>query len=235
LRTPLAPPSPDESPDQIEFERAAAFIRDNTLILSPPLVPELSLHLAEESLPIWLKTEEELNKANIDPPYWAFAWAGGQALARYILDEPALVAGKNVLDLGSGSGLVAIAACRSGAASATAADIDPLAAAAARLNGSLNAATLQTTVRDLLAEAPTAYDVILVGDLFYEANLAKRVMAFIDAAAVKGSKILVGDPRRSYFPLDRFERIAEYIVPVSRQLEDDETKRTAIWRCRPAG
>lgn len=229
-----APPLPDASPDQIEATRAATFIRDNTLILSPPLVPELSLHLAEESLPIWLKTEEELNKANVDPPYWAFAWAGGQALARYILDEPGLVADKHVLDLGSGSGLVAIAARRSGAASATAADIDPLAAIAARLNGSLNNVTLQTTAHDLLAEPPAAYDLILVGDLFYEATLAKRVLAFIDAAAARGAQILVGDPRRSYFPVDRFERLAEYTVPVTRQLEDAETKQTAIWRRKPA-
>lgn len=233
MTTSQAPPTSDFLLDQIGFERAAAFIRDNTLILSPPLVPELSLHLAEESLPIWLKTEEELNKANIDPPYWAFAWAGGQALARYILDKPDLAAGKHVLDLGSGSGLVAIAACRSGAASATAADIDPLAAIAARLNGSLNAVTLQTTTRDLLAETTAPYDVILVGDLFYEATLARRVMAFIDAASDKGAQILVGDPRRSYFPLDRFERLVEYAVPVSRQLEDAEIKQTAIWRCRP--
>lgn len=229
-----APPSSDASPDQIEFERAAAFIRDNTVILSPPLVPELSLHLAEESLPIWLKTEEELNKANIDPPYWAFAWAGGQAVGRYILDEPGLVAGKHVLDLGSGSGLVAIAALRSGASSATAADIDPLAATAARLNGGLNGVTLQTTAHDLLAEPPAAYDVILVGDLFYEATLARRVMAFIDAAAARGAQILVGDPQRSYFPIDRFERLTEYTVPVSRQLEDAEIKQTAIWRHKSA-
>lgn len=215
-----------------ETSRSAAFIRENTVPLSPPLVPEIRLHLAEESLPIWQKTEEELQQQNIDPPYWAFAWAGGQALARYVLDNPALVCGKRVLDLGSGSGLVAIAACRAGAASALAADIDPIALVAAEVNAALNAVTLTTTASDMLITGPGAFNVVLVGDLFYEAALAKKVLAFIEANVSAGVAVLVGDPRRSYFPLDRFEKLAEYTVPVTRQLEDAEIKRTAIWRCK---
>lgn len=228
-----APPPPGISVDAVAQSRASVFIRENTRVLAPPLVPELLLHLAEESLPIWLKTEEELQKANIDPPYWAFAWAGGQALARYVLDHPDLVAGKHVLDLGSGSGLVAVAARRSGAASAMAADVDPLALAAISLNADLNGVSLETTARDLLAGPPGDYDVILVGDLFYEAPLAKRVLVFIEAAAANGAEVLAGDPRRSYFPVERFEQLAEYAVPVTRQLEDAEIKRTAIWRLKP--
>lgn len=228
-----APPPPDTLVGSLAPSRAAGFIRENTRVLSPPLVPELLLHLAEESLPIWLKTEEELEKANVDPPYWAFAWAGGQALARYVLDHPDLVAGKRVLDLGSGSGLVAIAARRSGAASAMAADVDPLALAATGLNADLNGVSLDTTARDLLAGPPEDYDVILIGDLFYEAPLAKRVLGFIDVAASNGTEVLAGDPRRSYFPIERFERLAEYAVPVTRQLEDAEIKRSAIWRLKP--
>lgn len=216
-----------------ETLRSATFIRENTLPMSPPLVPEIKLHLAEETLPIWLKTEEELQRLNVDPPYWAFAWAGGQALARYVLDNPSVVRGKRVLDLGSGSGLVAIAACRAGAASAMAADVDPLALTAAELNGTLNGVTLATTTSDILTSAPGIYDVVLVGDLFYEAPLAKKVLTFVEANASAGVSVLVGDPRRSYFPLDRFEKLAEYSVPVTRQLEDAEIKWTAIWRCKP--
>ena len=182
----------------------AAFIRANTKLLPVPLVPEIRLHLAEESLPIWRKTEEELGEMNVPPPYWAFAWAGGQALARYILDNPATVAGARVLDLGSGSGLTAIAAMRAGAARVLAADIDALALAAIDLNAAANAVAVEATREDLLAGAPDRFDIVLVGDLFYERTLAERVLAFIEAASANGSEILVGDPRRSYFPKDRF-------------------------------
>jgi predicted nicotinamide N-methyase len=208
----------------------AAFIRANTKLLPVPLVPEIRLHLAEASLPIWRKTEEELGEMNVPPPYWAFAWAGGQALARYILDNPATVAGARVLDLGSGSGLTAIAAMRAGAARVLAADIDALALAAIDLNAAANAATVEVTRDDLLAGAPDRFDIVLVADLFYERTMAERVLAFIVAASANGSEILVGDPRRSYFPKDRFRAVAEYAVPVTRELEDAEIKRTAVWR-----
>jgi predicted nicotinamide N-methyase len=208
----------------------AAFIRANTKLLPVPLVPEIRLYLAEESLPIWRKTEEELGEINVPPPYWAFAWAGGQALARYILDNPTTVAGAHVLDLGSGSGLTAIAAMRAGAAHVLAADIDALALTAIDLNAAANAVTVEATREDLLAGAPGRFDIVLVGDLFYERTLAERVLAFIEAASANGSEILVGDPRRSYLPKDRFRAVAEYAVPVTRELEDAEIKRTAVWQ-----
>ena len=206
------------------------FIQANTRLLSPPLVPEIKLHLAEESLPIWQKTEEELGEMNVPPPYWAFAWAGGQALARYILDNRGLVAGKRVLDLGSGSGLTAIAAQLAGASSVLASDIDPLALDAIRLNGKANGLGPDTTPTDLLGATPARYDVVLAGDLFYERQLADRVLSFIEAAAARGAMILVGDPQRAYFPRHRFTSVAEYHVPVTRELEDVELKRTAVWR-----
>lgn len=167
---------------------------------------------------------------NVPPPYWAFAWAGGQALARFLLDTPGLVAGKSVVDLGSGSGLTAIAALRAGAARVLAADIDVLALAAVRLNAALNGVALDVTSDDLLAHAPGLVDVVLVGDLFYERALATRVTAYIESAAASGALILIGDPKRSYFPAGRFTLAAEYQVPVTRELEDAEIKRTSVWR-----
>lgn len=207
------------------------FIRENTRLLSPPLVPEIVLYLAEESLPIWRKTEEELGEMNVPPPYWAFAWAGGQALARHLLDHRALMQGKRVLDLGSGSGLTAIAAMKAGAQSVLAADIDVVSLAAAHLNAEANGVAITTTSEDLLASPPSSeWGVVLVGDLFYERTLAEHVTAFIDAAARRGALILIGDPGRSYFPKGRFEKAAEYRVAVTRELEDAEIKNTAVWK-----
>src|SRR5262245_31671569 len=180
--------------------RQADFIKANTKLLPVPLAPELRLHLAEESLAIWRQTEEELGRINVPPPWWAFAWAGGQALARYILDNRALVAGRVVLDLGAGSGLAGIAAMKAGAARVQAADTDPFALAAIALNAAANAVALEATGRDLLAAKPAGFDVVLVGDLFYERPLAERVLAFLEAASGEGAAVLVGDPRRSYFP-----------------------------------
>jgi len=220
---------PDARLDPADRRSAEAFIRANTRLLSPLLVPEIRLHLAEESLPIWRKTEEELGQMNVPPPYWAFAWAGGQALARFLLDTPESVAGARVLDLGSGCGLSAIAALKAGAASVLGADIDPMALAAIALNAAANGVAIKTTTDDLLEARPAA-DVILVGDLFYERALADRVLAFVESAAAAGVLVLVGDPQRNYFPKDRFEAVAEYRVPVTRDLEDAEIKRTAVWR-----
>jgi len=207
-----------------------AFILANTTLLSPPLVPEIRLHLAQESVPIWLKTEEELGQMNVAPPYWAFAWAGGQALARYILDTPTLFVGRRVLDLGAGSGLTAIASMKVGAHSVIANDIDELALSATALNATENDVVITPSSADLLASLPQDFDVILVGDLFYERQLADKVLAFITAAAASGALILIGDPQRNYFPTGRFERVAEYDVPVTRELEDGLIKRTAVWR-----
>jgi len=209
---------------------ARDFILQNTRLLSPPLVPEVRLHLAEESVPIWQKTEEELGEMNVPPPFWAFAWAGGQALSRYLLDNRDLVAGRSVLDLGSGSGMGAVAAMLAGARAALAADIDAFAADAAALNAAANGVSVETTHEDLLGHPPGRFDLVLIGDLFYERPLAERVLAFAQAAKAQGADVLVGDPRRSYFPKEKFTAVAHYEVPVTRELEDAEIKRSAVWR-----
>ena len=206
------------------------FIRQNTTILAPPLVPEVLLHLAHEAVPIWQKTEEELGEIGLPPPFWAFAWAGGQALSRYILDHPQLVMSKSVLDLATGSGLVAIAAKKAGARSVLAADIDRFACAAARLNAQANDVAIDISDEDLLQDAPQDFDVVLVGDLFYEKALAERVHAWLIAAKAGGADILIGDPGRSYLPKSALLHVIDYNVPVTRDLEDSEIKRTSVWR-----
>jgi predicted nicotinamide N-methyase len=222
--------APEPRLDLGDPDASRTFIATHTRVLTPPLVPEIRLHLAEESVPIWQKTEEELGQMNVPPPYWAFAWAGGQALARYILDTPDQVAGKSVLDLGSGSGLTAIAAAKAGAGSVLAAEIDRLALASVALNATLNGVSVATTGENLLVGLPSAFGVVMVGDLFYERELAAQVTAFIERAAADGATVLIGDPKRSYFPEGRFTRVAEYQVPVTRELEDAEIKRTSVWR-----
>jgi len=208
----------------------AQFIRDNTSVMAPPLVAEVKLHLATEAVPLWQKTEEELGELGLPPPFWAFAWAGGQALARYILDHPSIVRSRNVVDLASGSGLVAIAAMKAGAAHILASDIDGFALAAMRLNAELNGVAMDVTGKDLLEAAPPSADVMLVGDLFYEKGLAERCFAWLQRAEEQGSTALIGDPGRSYLPRQRLEKLAEYVVPVTRDLEDAEIKRSAVWR-----
>lgn len=208
------------------------FILANTRLLAPPLVPEIKLHLAEESLPIWRKTEEELGEMGLPPPYWAFAWAGGQALARYVLDHADLIAGRSVIDIGAGSGIGAIAAAKSGARDVRAADIDAIASAAIALNAATNGVSVAATTDDWLGSAPPLADVVLVGDLFYERQLAEKVMTFVRAASERGSLVLVGDPRRNYFPPAEFTAVAHYEVPVTRELEDAEIKRAAVWQPR---
>jgi predicted nicotinamide N-methyase len=203
------------------------FIRENTSILMPPLVPEIKLHLAHEALPIWQKTEDELGEIGLPPPFWAFAWAGGQALARYILDNPKIVRGQSVVDIASGSGLVGIAAMKAGAASVLAADIDQFSMAAIDLNATLNSVEISRTNDDLLVNPPPHVDVILVGDLFYEKSVAEKCFAWLQQS---NAQILIGDPGRSYLPKSKLTQIASYAVPVSRDLEDAEIKQTAVWR-----
>ncbi len=209
-----------------------AFIRANTRLKPVPLVREISLHVADEAVPIWRKTEEELDAMGLPPPYWAFAWAGGQALARYVLDHPDAVAGKRVLDLAAGSGLVAIAAAMAGAAPVIAADIDAFTEPAIALNAAANGVYVEIVTQDLLdGAAPfgARYDVILVGDLFYERDTSARALAFLDRHAATDTRVLIGDPGRTYLPKDRLARVAEYSVPVTRELEDLEIKRTVVW------
>lgn len=209
-----------------------AFIRANTLLTAPPLVPEVSLHLATQVLPLWQRTEEELAAAGLAPPYWAFAWAGGQALARHLLDHPAIVRGRTVLDLGAGSGLVGIAAAKAGAAHVLCADIDPLAGAAIAMNAAANGCAVAVTDADLIGtHTADARDVILVGDLFYERPLAERLLAWLERRrqAGKNGPVLLGDPGRAYFPQREVERLALYRVPTSRELEDREIRETGVF------
>jgi predicted nicotinamide N-methyase len=205
------------------------FIRDNTRLQRPPHTPELQLHLADEITPIWRMTEESLERIGLPPPFWAFAWAGGQALGRYVLDHPHVVAGKRVLDFASGSGIVAVAAAKAGAAEVLAADVDPFCGAALALNAAANGVACGFTDRDLLDAPPPAVDVILAGDICYEKPLASRVMAFLRAGRAAGATVLIGDPGRSYFPREGLEKLAEYQVPTTRELEDMEVKKTAVW------
>jgi predicted nicotinamide N-methyase len=206
-----------------------AFILANTRLQAPPHTPELRLHLADEVTPIWRLTEEELGALGLPPPFWAFAWAGGQALARYLIDQPAEVAGKRVLDFATGSGLVAVAAMRAGAAHVLAADIDPFCAAAVALNSEANGVALDFTGADLLDAPAPAADVILAADICYEQPLAGRVMAWLAAARATGARVLIGDPGRSYFPKSGLVHLAEYRVQTTRELEDAEVKRTSVW------
>ncbi len=205
---------------------ADAFIRDNSELLTPPLVPEIRLHLASEVLPLWRKTEEELAEIGVPPPYWAFAWAGGQALARYVLDHPGIAAGKRVLDFGAGSGLVAIAAAKAGAAHVSAADIDSFAIAAIARNATVNNVQVETVAQDVIGST-RMFDLILVGDMCYERPLAERLMSWLKD---KRTDVLLGDPGRTYFPNAGLTQLATYSVPTTRELEDREIRETGVWR-----
>jgi predicted nicotinamide N-methyase len=207
----------------------AEFIRANTVLVSPPLVPEVKLHLATEVVPLWQLTEEELAAKGVPPPYWAFAWAGGQALSRYILDHPQVVAGKSVLDFGSGSGLVAIAAAKAGAERVLAADIDEFAHAAIKLNAVANAAIVSATTDDLIGSDGN-WRTILVGDMCYERPLAERLLDWLTDRAEHGATVLLGDPGRSYFPKGGVEKLATYRVQTTRDLEDREVRETSVYR-----
>lgn len=208
-----------------------AFIRENTRIMPATHVPELRLHLADDAVALWQLTEEQLGELGLPPPFWAFAWAGGQALARYVLDNTEIVRGKRVLDVASGSGLVAIAAMKAGASHAVAVDIDTFAARAATLNAALNDVAVETSDADPVGHDTNA-EVILVGDLFYDRDLAPRVLDWLIAMERVGKRVLIGDPGRTYLPRDRLEQIAAYDIPVTRALEDAEVKRAAVWRLR---
>jgi predicted nicotinamide N-methyase len=208
---------------------AEGFIRANTALAAPPHVPEIRLHLADEAHALWQRTEEELQEIGLPPPFWAFAWAGGQGLARYLLDHPETVAGRRVLDFATGSGLVAIAALKAGAAGVLAADIDPFCRAAVALNAAANGAAVPFTDADLTG-ADEGWEVVLAGDVFYDRAMAQRLCGWFDGLAARGACVLVGDPGRSYLPRERLARLAEYQVPVTRALEDAEVKRTTVWR-----
>ena len=227
----------------LDPERGEAFILANTSVSRPPHVPEIALRLASEAHDIWLKTEEELAELGLPPPFWAFAWAGGQGLSRYLVDHPDRIAGRTAVDFASGSGLVAIAAMMAGARSVLAADIDPFAKIALRLNLGLNfdraalapsPATVIFTAANLVGTAIDA-DVLLAGDVFYDREMAAGVTPWFDECATSGVTVLVGDPGRAYLPRDRLVHLAEYSVPVSRALEDQEIKRVTVWQWQAPG
>jgi predicted nicotinamide N-methyase len=204
----------------------ADFVRAHTRLSPVPFVPEVLLHQADEPIALWERTED--GGAEQPPPFWAFAWAGGQALARYVLDSPGLVTGRSVLDLATGSGLVAIAAVRAGAGPVTANDIDPLSLAAVRANAGANDAAVRAVEGDLL-DTDDAYGVVLAGDVFYSREMAGRVLPFLRRAAARGALVLVGDPGRAYLPGGLTER-AVYDVPVSEALESVSIRRTTVWQ-----
>jgi predicted nicotinamide N-methyase len=211
----------------------AAFVRTQTELAAPLVVPEIRLHLATEVTPLWRATEATLTTSGLPPPYWAFAWPGGQALARHLLDHPALVRGRRVLDFAAGSGLAAIAAAKAGAASVAAADIDAFALAAIGLNATANGVTLEI-IGDDLTDRPNAWDVVLAGDVCYERPMAERATAWLRGLADTGALVLLADPGRSYLPTEGLAAIARYQVPTSRELEDRELRETVIWQLLPA-
>jgi predicted nicotinamide N-methyase len=209
----------------------ADFIRAHTRLLAVPHAPEIRLHLADEATALWEKTEDELGEMGLPPPFWAFAWAGGQAVARYILDHPQIVRGKHVLDFASGSGLVAIAAALAGAASVSANEIDEFALAAIKLNAAANGVVIRTRGGDMIGR-DDGWDVVLAGDVSYERDMAERVTTWLAALAARGADVLIGDPGRTYLARERLEPVAEYRIPVTRELEDMEIKRTQVWAFR---
>jgi predicted nicotinamide N-methyase len=204
------------------------FVAANTRVAPVPFVPELVLHQAEEPIKLWERTEAA-DGTEQAPPFWAFAWAGGQGLARFVLDSPSLVAGRSVLDLATGSGLVAIAASSAGAATVTANDVDPRSLAAAALNATANAADVRLVGGDLLDSDPS-FDVILAGDVCYSREMAARVLPFLRRAAGRGALVLLGDPGRAYLPEDLILRICYPDVPVSEALESVPVRRVTVWQ-----
>jgi len=200
-----------------------------------PLVPEIRLHQAGEPVSVWQRMEQVTGRTGLDPPFWAFAWAGGQAMARYLLDHPETAAGRQVIDLASGSGLAAIAAARAGAAAVTAYDVDPVAAAAIAMNAAANHVVVRAVCADILDgdDLPDGVDLMLVADAFYERDLASRVMRFLSRAHASGIAVLVGDLGRVYLPRDRLTPLAAYDVPGLGALEDRDVKRTTVWALRP--
>jgi predicted nicotinamide N-methyase len=201
-----------------------------------PLVPEIRLHLAAEPIGLWQRTERDLGRTGLPPPYWAFAWAGGQALARYLLDHPGVVAGRRVIDLASGSGLVAIAAARAGAAVVTAYDVDPLAVAAIAVNAAVNDVSVTGVCEDILRPGgppgPEA-GVVLVADAFYQRELAASVLSFLDGARTRGAAVLAADLGRAYLPRARLTALRAYDVPGLAAVEDQDVRTTTIWALSP--
>ncbi len=211
------------------------FIRTGTALVAPPACPEIRLHLASAITPIWHATEKFLQGNNLPPPYWAFAWAGGQALARHVLDTPWQVRGRRVLDFAAGSGIAGIAAALAGADSVEASDVDAVALEAVALNAEANKVIVATRLEDL-TEAPTgAWDVVLAGDICYERPMAERCFPWLQRLAKEGVMVLLADPGRAYLPNRNLVRLAEYTIPTSREIENREAMSTVIYQVTARG
>jgi predicted nicotinamide N-methyase len=210
----------------------AAFVRDHTRPVRPSLVPEVTLQVATDVVALWEAIEEEWGTAPTEPPFWAAAWPGGQALARYVLDVPATVAGRSVLDLGSGSGLVAVAAALAGARQVTASEIDPFGHAAIEVNADVNGIRPVTVVGDVLGEDPPAVDVVLAGDVCYDRVMSERVLPWLEAARARGAEVYLGDPGRPYVPTEQLTAVATLDVPDTEPSPNPPTqvRRTTVWR-----
>ena len=214
----------------VTAEAAESFVVGHTGLASVPLVPEIRTYQADDAIGLWEITEQLHGGPGLAPPFWAFPWAGGQALARFVLDHPDVVAGRSVLDLAAGSGLVALAASLAGARSVVANEIDPYAIAAIRLNAAANAREIRPYQGNLLIETATDADVVLAGDVFYNRDMATAMLRFLRAARDRGAVVLAGDPGRAYVPADDLVRVAAFEVPVIRDLEDVDVKDTIVWR-----
>ncbi len=211
-------------------DRRRQLVRDRTRAGRPPAVPELELHLADDMEHAWSSLQAELDDATLPPPFWAFAWLGGQAVARYVLDTPAEVAGRRVLDLATGSGLCAFAAARAGAAHVEGVDVDPVAVVAARLNAERNGVEVVLREGDVLDEAlPPDVEVVLAGDVFYDAAMAERVQPWLAAASRRGARVLLGDPGRHYLPRALLTELAAYDLVTTRELEGVLVKTTRVY------
>lgn len=217
----------------VTADDARRFVRESTALVAPPLVPEIRIYQATEITSLWQATEAFLDQEGVPPPYWAFVWPGGQALARYLLDEPGVVAGRTVADIGSGNGLASIAAARAGAAHVVAIDPDPFAAAAAAENAAANGIDLDIRVRDGTLDLPAGTEVVLAGDVCYERIMAERLIASLRRAAIADLTVLVADPGRAYLPKTGLTAVARYDVPTTLELEDREVRTTTIWRLTP--
>ncbi len=212
-----------------DSESRRCFIAQNTMLAPAPHAPEIRLYMASEATVLWEKTESELGEIGLPPPFWAFAWAGGQALARHILDHPEIVRGKRVLDFATGSGIVAIAAALSGAAHVAACEIDAFAIDAVALNAAENGVEIDARLGDFV-NRDDGWDVVLAGDVSYERDMASRVTDWLHALHKRGAEVFIGDPGRTYLARDKLVAVAEHCVPVTRDLEDAETKQTSVWR-----
>jgi predicted nicotinamide N-methyase len=216
-------------------DRHSQFVIENTVVTDASLVPEVLLHLATEVTPLWQASEQTLQTNGLPPPYWAFAWPGGQAFARLMLDKPEVARGRIVLDFAAGSGIAGIAAVKSGAARVVASEIDAFALAALKLNCDLNAVKIDITDKDLLNDAPAGWDLILAGDVCYERPMASRVLAWLDQAAAAGIEVLVADPGRAYLPKGGLTELARYDIPTSLDLENRKMMTTVIYRYAQQG